>query len=63
MTEQEKQISEQHRGQHSKSSLKEIYKIYYKYHNLENKPDCFCSKLYRENMAAEYYKWYDNYNK
>jgi len=62
MTEQEKQISEQHRGHYTKFSLKTIYAIYDKYNGIEARKDCFCSALYREKMAIEYYQWYDNYN-
>lgn len=55
---QEIQIIEKYRGGTSKGVLASLYAIYDAY-NGTNNTNCWCSRLYREQKADEFYAWYD----
>jgi hypothetical protein len=59
MTEEEKQTSEELRGNLSKGALSKLYAIYNKYNTQYT--GCWCSSQIRIKKNKEYYDWYDTY--
>lgn len=59
---QELETITKYRGGTSKGVLASLYQIYDAY-NGTNNTNCWCSRLYREQKAAEFYVWFDeNHN-
>lgn len=53
---------EKYRGGTSKGVLASLYAIYDAY-NGTNNTNCWCSRLYREQMQKSFYAWYDENRK